>query len=55
MFFALGFGAEALRAELSVPDALAKTLSLYLIGGGLSGVRNNVVIICICGPSASWR
>ena len=29
MFFALGFGAGTLRADLSVADTLAKTLSLY--------------------------
>ena len=38
MFFALGFGAGALRADLSVPDALGKTLSLYLmVAIGLKG------------------
>jgi len=38
MFFALGFGAGALRADLSVPDALAKSLSLYLmVAIGLKG------------------
>lgn len=38
MFFALGFGAGALRADLSVPEALAKSLSLYLmVAIGLKG------------------
>lgn len=38
MFFALGFGAGALRAELSVPEALARSLSLYLmVAIGLKG------------------
>jgi hypothetical protein len=38
MFFALGFAAGALRADLAVPDALAKTLSLYLmVAIGLKG------------------
>lgn len=38
MFFALGFGAGAVRADLHVPEALAKTLSLYLmVAIGLKG------------------
>ncbi|WP_371819057.1 sodium-dependent bicarbonate transport family permease [Roseococcus sp. SDR] len=38
MFFALGFGAGAVRAELSVPEALARSLSLYLmVAIGLKG------------------
>ncbi len=38
MFFALGFGAGALRADLAVPDALARALSLYLmVAIGLKG------------------
>lgn len=38
MFFALGFGAGALRAELSVPEALARSLSIYLmVAIGLKG------------------
>ncbi|MCW8086123.1 sodium-dependent bicarbonate transport family permease [Sabulicella glaciei] len=38
LFFALGFGAGAARADLSIPDALAKTLSLYLmVAIGLKG------------------
>lgn len=38
MFFALGFGAGAVRADLSVPEALAKSLSLYLmVAIGLKG------------------
>ncbi len=31
LFFALGFGAALARSTLSVPEALAKTLSLYLM------------------------
>lgn len=38
MFFALGFGAGAVRSDLVVPEALAKTLSLYLmVAIGLKG------------------
>jgi len=38
LFFALGFGAGAVRSDLSVPDALAKSLSLYLmVAIGLKG------------------
>ena len=38
MFFALGFGAGALRADLAVPEALARSLSLYLmVAIGLKG------------------
>jgi hypothetical protein len=38
LFFALGFGAGALRSDLAVPDALAKALSLYLmVAIGLKG------------------
>jgi len=38
MFFALGFGAGAVRSDLAMPDALAKTLSLYLmVAIGLKG------------------
>ncbi len=38
MFFALGFAAGLLRAELSVPEALARALSLYLmVAIGLKG------------------
>ncbi|MBX9702362.1 MAG: sodium-dependent bicarbonate transport family permease [Acetobacteraceae bacterium] len=38
LFFALGFAAGALRSDLSVPDALAKALSLYLmVAIGLKG------------------
>ncbi|MBP0464712.1 sodium-dependent bicarbonate transport family permease [Roseomonas sp. PWR1] len=38
LFFALGFAAAALRSDLSVPDALAKALSLYLMMAiGLKG------------------
>lgn len=38
LFFALGFVAAALRSDLSVPDALAKSLSLYLMMAiGLKG------------------
>lgn len=38
MFFALGFAAGLVRAELSVPEALARALSLYLmVAIGLKG------------------
>jgi uncharacterized protein len=38
LFFALGFGAGAVRSDLAVPDALAKALSLYLmVAIGLKG------------------
>lgn len=38
LFFALGFAAGALRSDLAVPDALAKSLSLYLmVAIGLKG------------------
>jgi len=38
LFFALGFAAGALRSDLTVPDALAKSLSLYLmVAIGLKG------------------
>ncbi len=38
LFFALGFLAGAARSDLAVPDALAKTLSLYLmVAIGLKG------------------
>jgi hypothetical protein len=38
MFFALGFGAGAVRADLAVPEALARSLSLYLmVAIGLKG------------------
>ena len=38
LFFALGFGAGAVRSDLTVPDALAKSLSLYLmVAIGLKG------------------
>nr|WP_264185644.1 sodium-dependent bicarbonate transport family permease [Roseicella aerolata] len=38
MFFALGFAAGAVRSDLSVPEALAKALSLYLmVAIGLKG------------------
>lgn len=38
LFFALGFMAGAARSELGIPDALAKTLSLYLmVAIGLKG------------------
>lgn len=38
LFFLLGFGAGALRSDLAVPDALAKSLSLYLmVAIGLKG------------------
>jgi uncharacterized protein len=38
LFFALGFGAGALRSDLAVPDALARALSLYLmVAIGLKG------------------
>ncbi len=38
LFFALGFAAAALRSDLSVPEALAKSLSLYLMMAiGLKG------------------
>lgn len=38
MFFALGFAAGLLRAELAVPEALARALSLYLmVAIGLKG------------------
>ncbi len=38
MFFALGFTAALLRAELSVPEALSRTLSIYLmVAIGLKG------------------
>lgn len=38
LFFALGFGAGAVRSDLAVPEALAKTLSLYLmVAIGLKG------------------
>ena len=48
LFFALGFAAAALRSDLSVPDALAKTLSLYLMMAiGLKGG------IAIAQPGAS--
>ena len=48
LFFALGFAAAALRSDLSVPDALAKTLSLYLMMAiGLKGG------IAIAEPGAS--
>jgi drug/metabolite transporter (DMT)-like permease len=48
LFFALGFAAAALRSDLSVPDALAKALSLYLMMAiGLKGG------IAIAQPGAS--
>ena len=38
LFFALGFGAGALRSDLAVPEAMAKGLSLYLmVAIGLKG------------------
>jgi hypothetical protein len=38
LFFALGFGAGIARSDLSIPDALAKSLSLYLmVAIGLKG------------------
>lgn len=38
LFFLLGFGAGALRSDLAVRDALAKSLSLYLmVAIGLKG------------------
>lgn len=38
LFFVLGFAAALLRSELSVPDAVAKALSLYLMAAiGLKG------------------
>lgn len=38
MFFALGFGAGALRADVAVPEALARALSVYLmVALGLKG------------------
>lgn len=38
LFFLLGFGAGAARSDLTVPDALAKSLSLYLmVAIGLKG------------------
>ena len=38
LFFALGFGAGAVRSDLSVPEALARSLSLYLmVAIGLKG------------------
>jgi hypothetical protein len=60
LFFALGFGAGALRADLAVPDALAKTLSLYLMvaiglkGGAALGASEGIWAALAVGVALSF-
>ena len=60
MFFALGFAAGALRADLAVPDALAKTLSLYLMvaiglkGGAALGASEGIWAALAVGVALSF-
>lgn len=61
MFFALGFGAGPVRADLAVPEALARSLSLYLmVAIGLKGgaalanpERHHIVPAARAGHAAS--
>ena len=60
LFFALGFAAGALRADLAVPDALAKTLSLYLMvaiglkGGAALGASEGIWAALAVGVALSF-
>ncbi len=63
LFFALGFGAALLRSDLSIPEAFAKAMALYLmlaIGfkGGVElnkqGLNWTVAVILLAGAALSF-